>query len=67
MATKIDGFMGYGPVVPNGYGASYNPKDDSIIFCISSFESSPLTSTADFTQSLNESLSAMKVLVENRK
>ena len=30
--------MGYGPVVENGYGASYNPQSDRIVFCISSFK-----------------------------
>ena len=27
-------FMGYGAVVPGGYGVSYNPTPDEIIFCI---------------------------------
>ena len=27
-------FMGYGAVVPGGYGVSYNPTSDDIIFCI---------------------------------
>ena len=27
-------FMGYGAVVPGGYGVSYNPTPDDIIFCI---------------------------------
>ncbi|KAJ8978412.1 hypothetical protein NQ317_008487 [Molorchus minor] len=35
VATSTDSFMGYGPVEPDGYGASYNPKADCIIFCLS--------------------------------
>lgn len=56
--------MGYGPVVPNGYGASYNPKPVSITFCISAFHSSETTKAAKFAESLEDSLNAMKMLLE---
>ena len=29
--------MGYGAVVPNGYGVSYNLQPSNIIFCVASF------------------------------
>uniref|UniRef100_A0A7N8WNN5 Choline O-acetyltransferase n=1 Tax=Mastacembelus armatus TaxID=205130 RepID=A0A7N8WNN5_9TELE len=35
--TTMEMFCCYGPVVPNGYGACYNPQSDHIIFCVSSF------------------------------
>ncbi|KAA0718026.1 Choline O-acetyltransferase [Triplophysa tibetana] len=35
--TTEEMFCCYGPVVPNGYGACYNPQTDHIIFCVSSF------------------------------
>lgn len=44
--------MGYGPVVSNGYGASYNPQADRIIFCISSFRSSTTTDSKTFSETL---------------
>ncbi|KAL1460103.1 hypothetical protein WDU94_012041 [Cyamophila willieti] len=67
VACKTDSFMGYGPVVPDGYGCSYNPKDASIVFCISAFKSCLNTSTAKFATSLDETLMAIKNLIETRK
>ena len=32
-----DSYMGYGAVVPDGYGVSYNLLDDGIIFCVASY------------------------------
>ncbi|KAL1517126.1 hypothetical protein ABEB36_000934 [Hypothenemus hampei] len=66
VATTMNSFMGYGPVEPDGYGASYNPKNDQIIFCLSAFWSSEVTSTSRFAQSLEESLNSMQVLLSRR-
>lgn len=63
VATTTDSFMGYGPVDPDGYGASYNPKPNSIIFCLSAFWSSEITSTSRFAQALEESLYSMQALL----
>ena len=52
-------FMCYGPVVPDGYGCSYNPKPSYILFAISSFKSCPTTSTKWFADSLKSSLNEM--------
>jgi Choline/Carnitine o-acyltransferase. len=59
--------MGYGPVVPDGYGCSYNPREATIVFCVSAFKSCLTTSAAKFATSLDESLSAIGNLVESRK
>ncbi|XP_073952790.1 choline acetyltransferase isoform X1 [Choristoneura fumiferana] len=68
VATTTDGtFMGYGAVIPDGYGCCYNPKKDSIIFCISSFVSSSVTNTEAFRQSLEEALDSMKLMFQNRQ
>ncbi|XP_068621697.1 choline O-acetyltransferase [Battus philenor] len=68
VATTTDGtFMGYGAVVPDGYGCSYNPKKDCVIFCIASFHSSSVTSTEAFRQSLEEALDTMKLMFQNRQ
>ncbi|ODM91341.1 Choline O-acetyltransferase, partial [Orchesella cincta] len=64
LPTKHDQFMGYGAVVPDGYGASYNPQPGSIIFCLSAFCSCPETSTLKFSQSLQRCLDAMKQMLE---
>nr|XP_037867311.1 vesicular acetylcholine transporter-like isoform X1 [Bombyx mori] len=65
VATTTEGtFMGYGAVVPDGYGCSYNPKKDCVIFCISSFSSSSVTNTEAFRQSLEEALDSMKLMFQ---
>ncbi|KAI1291945.1 Choline O-acetyltransferase [Halotydeus destructor] len=48
--------VGYGAVVPDGYGCSYNPCSNSILFCISSFHSSLETGSEFFGRSLEGSL-----------
>ena len=54
--------MLYGPVVPGGYGACYNPHPDSIVVCISSFKSSEITSSERFAFTLEGSFMQMKEL-----
>ncbi|KAM4030342.1 choline O-acetyltransferase [Anomaloglossus baeobatrachus] len=57
--TTMEMFCCYGPVVPNGYGACYNPQPENILFCISSFRDCKETSSDIFAKSLEESLTAM--------
>ncbi|XP_021925561.1 choline O-acetyltransferase-like isoform X2 [Zootermopsis nevadensis] len=64
--TSSDSFMGYGPVVPDGYGASYNPRSNTIVFCLSAFHSCQNTSTWKLAHSLEESLNAMKDMLSSR-
>lgn len=54
--TTVEMFCCYGPVVPNGYGACYNPQPDHIVFCVSSFRESTETSSAVFSDALREAL-----------
>jgi choline O-acetyltransferase len=64
--TTMEGsFMCYGPVEPDGYGCSYNPKPSYILFAISSFKSCSLTSTKMFAESLKTSLNEMYDLCLN--
>ncbi|MBN3302747.1 CLAT acetyltransferase, partial [Amia calva] len=60
--TTVEMFCCYGPVVPNGYGACYNPQSDHIIFCISSFKDSKETCSDKFVKVLEESLVEMRDL-----
>lgn len=55
-------FCCYGPVVPNGYGACYNPQPESILFCISSFHGCKETSSTKFAKAVEESFIEMKGL-----
>lgn len=59
--------MCYGPVVANGYGASYNPHANDITFCISSFMSDDDTNSELFAMSLESTLLQMKELIEKAK
>lgn len=58
--------VGYGAVTPDGYGCSYNPCKDRIVFCISSFVECPHTSSSKFTTKLEESLLEMQELCLGR-
>ncbi|XP_075698923.1 choline O-acetyltransferase [Rhinoderma darwinii] len=60
--TTMEMFCCYGPVVPNGYGACYNPQPDNILLCISSFRGCKETSSEMFAKAVEESLTAMKDL-----
>ena len=55
-------YMGYGAVVPDGYGVSYNPYPGSIIFCICSFHSCGSTDSRMFSDQLARSLGDMRQL-----
>ena len=52
-------FMCYGPVVLDGYGCSYNPKPNYILFVISTFKSCASTKSKFFADSLEKSLDEM--------
>uniref|UniRef100_A0A8D0AQP8 Choline O-acetyltransferase n=1 Tax=Sander lucioperca TaxID=283035 RepID=A0A8D0AQP8_SANLU len=60
--TTVEMFCCYGPVVPNGYGACYNPQSDHIIFCVSSFHESPETCSTEFVKCLVQALLDMRDL-----
>ncbi|KAG9485267.1 hypothetical protein GDO78_008381, partial [Eleutherodactylus coqui] len=57
--TTMEMFCCYGPVVPNGYGACYNPQPENILFCISSFRDCKETSSDMFAKAVEESLTTM--------
>ncbi|XP_053188592.1 choline O-acetyltransferase [Scomber japonicus] len=63
--TTVEMFCCYGPVVPNGYGACYNPQSDHIIFCVSSFRESSQTCSAEFVKCLVQGLLDMRDLCNN--
>ncbi|XP_059707211.1 choline O-acetyltransferase [Haemorhous mexicanus] len=60
--TTMELFCCYGPVVPNGYGACYNPQPEHLLFCISSFKECKETSSGMFAKAVEESLLAMRDL-----
>ncbi|XP_069914209.1 choline O-acetyltransferase isoform X2 [Oryctolagus cuniculus] len=60
--TAMEMFCCYGPVVPNGYGACYNPQAETILFCISSFHSCKETSSTEFAKAVQVSLADMRDL-----
>jgi len=60
VAAQHDMVMCYGPVAPDGYGCCYNPRRDEINFAVSSFVSSPTTSSHKFSEALSTSLVALR-------
>lgn len=68
VATKCDGFMCYGPLVPDGYGCCYNPRSNDINFGVSAFVSHPDTSATHFREALETSLLDMSnILMKTQK
>ncbi|KAM7336367.1 hypothetical protein ACRRTK_004860 [Alexandromys fortis] len=65
--TTMEMFCCYGPVVPNGYGACYNPQPEAILFCISSFHSCRETSSVEFAEAVGASLADMRDLCSARQ
>ncbi|XP_023214443.1 choline O-acetyltransferase-like, partial [Centruroides sculpturatus] len=66
LPTTYDIVVGYGPVVPDGYGCSYNPQENRIVFCISSFKYAS-TDSERFARNLQVSLIDLKELCESGK
>ena len=62
LATEKGILVGYGPVVPDGYGVAYNTCNHNMTFCIGSFFSSSETSSDFFALSLEGSLLQMREL-----
>ena len=59
--------MGYGAVVPDGYGCSYNLQQDFVIFCIGSFFSCEETSSLLYAEALEGSMDQMKEMFSNKE
>lgn len=59
--------MVYGPLVPDGYGCCYNPRDDDITFGISAFNSSTETNAEAFKVGLIEVLMDMHELIATNR
>ncbi|XP_077986310.1 carnitine O-acetyltransferase-like isoform X2 [Glandiceps talaboti] len=60
--SKFDLLMCFGPVVPDGYGVCYNPRETHINIAISAFNSSPETDSKKLALSLAASLLEMQSL-----
>lgn len=58
-------YMGYGAVVPDGYGVAYNLQDQEIIFAIASFFSCLDTCSRKFSEAVQQSLEDMKDLFQD--
>lgn len=56
ITTTSEMIVGYGAVVPDGYGCAYNFRKNGITFQISAFHSDGRTSTARFANALETSL-----------
>ncbi|KAL2750069.1 carnitine O-acetyltransferase-like isoform X1 [Vespula maculifrons] len=59
---KTSSFMCYGPVVPEGYGCCYNPRENDILFRCSPFKSSTKADATQFANTLKETLCRMRNL-----
>jgi len=55
-------YMGYGAVVPDGYGVSYNLQPSNILFCVASFFTEHTTDSREFCKAIRQSLAETKEL-----
>ncbi|KAG7211835.1 hypothetical protein KM043_011059 [Ampulex compressa] len=65
VTTKNDTIVGYGPVVPDGYGCAYNVRKNGFIFSVSAFHSDGRTNAMRFAQTLEQSLRDMATMLKN--
>ncbi|XP_017109311.2 carnitine O-acetyltransferase-like [Drosophila bipectinata] len=65
VATKYEAFMGYGPLVDDGYGCCYNPREHDIILAISSWRYCEITDPLKFSNILEKSFYQMRAVLEN--
>lgn len=63
VASKHEAVMCYGPLVENGYGCCYNPRDNDMLFAISSFVSCSDTEAKRFGAAMKDSLMGMYQLL----
>ena len=66
--TTMDAFMCYGAVVRDGYGVSYNPHVDAVVFCVARFRSSRVTLASEhFARHIESAMDAMAELCVRAK
>jgi carnitine O-acetyltransferase len=63
--AKSDCVMCFGPVVEDGYGVCYNPKDKHINLVVSSFSTCQETDTGRMVQGVEAALLDMRTLLES--
>ncbi|CAM1312793.1 CHAT (predicted) [Pycnogonum litorale] len=64
VSATVFPYLGYGPVVPDGYGCSYNIQSEYIIFNISAFNDDEDTCADFFASSLESSLLQMQEMFQ---
>ncbi|XP_012577028.1 PREDICTED: carnitine O-acetyltransferase isoform X2 [Condylura cristata] len=62
--AKTDCVMFFGPVVPDGYGVCYNPREAHIHFSVSAYNSCAETSAGRLARSLERALLDMRALLQ---
>lgn len=61
--SKTDCVMFFGPVVPDGYGICYNPRETHINFSVSAYNSCAETNAGRLAQQLEQALLDMQALL----
>ncbi|KAL5011508.1 hypothetical protein ScPMuIL_010059 [Solemya velum] len=62
--TSYEAVMFFGPVVPDGYGVCYNPRESQILFGVSSYNNCPDTEAYKLVGSLESSLCDMQAIMQ---
>ncbi|XP_055379284.1 carnitine O-acetyltransferase isoform X2 [Condylostylus longicornis] len=64
--SKHVSFMCYGPLVSDGYGICYNPRENDMVFAISSWESASETDSDKMAVNLSKCLDDMRDCLEKQ-
>ncbi|RUS69518.1 hypothetical protein EGW08_022718 [Elysia chlorotica] len=66
VASQHEAFLCFVPVVPDGYGLCYNPREDQLVLCITSFNNSPQTDSGKLRDAVAQAFRDMhSLLVDN--
>lgn len=65
VGSKFESVMCYGPLTEDGYGCCYNPRDNDMLFAISSFKTCEETNAKKFGAVMKDSLLHMHNLLTN--
>ncbi|SPP82063.1 carnitine O-acetyltransferase [Drosophila guanche] len=61
--SRYEAFMAYGPLIANGYGCCYNPRNKDMIFSISAWGSNKETDPVQYGNAIEKALNTMRRLI----
>ncbi|GFO45679.1 carnitine o-acetyltransferase [Plakobranchus ocellatus] len=66
VASQHEAFLCFVPVVPDGYGLCYNPREEQLIVCVTSFNNSPETNSDTLVENLTQAFRDMQKILASQ-